>query len=428
MRKKFSIPILSTLIAGLILSPAEIASAAISDRGSIWWSVPELLEYYQEVEAERIATCGEDFDCNMNFEFDYYEKSEKYRALHNILEGQIWVTAINPTDETIRVVFYDEDMMLKRMGIEEHLELEHLYFGWFEEWNGQIYSYDHDSFTNGTTPGSHPLYDSTVEDLSLITPWEEVELSVAGGNLIDNPTGKIDYAAFAKDNKFNAQGHFDYSSCLSAPDYQEGAECTMYVSGDQGFSYFPPRESIVIVDEPVDVEPEPAAEPEPVTEPEPTTEPEPVTEPEPATEPEPGIEPEAPTDADQPAPADDPADIDSSTPAGNDDATTDASTDNITANTPESTAGPSSPAALAPETGTLTTEGESAIEFPWWLGTIVALNVVTLTWLFLPIRIKTPKNTVKSHRTNKLTSGTARKSYFSSKKCRKTLDKIPHLR
>ncbi|MBQ3436459.1 hypothetical protein IJG26_00660, partial [Candidatus Saccharibacteria bacterium] len=209
------IPILlSILITSLLLSPVKSSFAMMEDRDTTWWTVEELLKFYPEVEAEKQAECGDNQDCLMEWSFSMYERGPKYAALENLLQGQIWITSINPAAETVKVLFFDEDMMLKRMGIEEKLELEHLYIGWFDEWNGQIYNYDHDRFTNGSMPDSHPLYDSLVEDISAIIPWEEVELSVAGGNLIDNPTGKLDYAVFAKYNMFNAQGHFDYSSCL----------------------------------------------------------------------------------------------------------------------------------------------------------------------------------------------------------------------
>ena len=217
----------------------------IEDKGTTWWSVQELLKFYPEVEAEKDAECGDNQDCRMEFGWSMIERGPKYSALNNLLEGQFWVTSVNPSAETVKVLFFDDDMMLKRMGIEEKLEIEHLYLGWFDEWTGQIYNYNHDGFTNGSVTGSHPLYDSTVEDINAIVPWEEVELSVAGGNLIENTTGKLDYALYAKYNMFNAQGHFDYSSCLRAPDYQDGMECQMMVSGDQWVSYFPPRESII---------------------------------------------------------------------------------------------------------------------------------------------------------------------------------------
>ena len=217
----------------------------IEDKGTTWWSVQELLKFYPEVEAEKDAECGDNQDCRMEFGWSMIERGPKYSALSNLLEGQFWVTSINPSAETVKVLFFNNDMMLRRMGIEEKLEIEHLYLGWFDEWKGQIYNYNHDGFTNGSVSGSHPLYDSTVEDIDAIIPWEEVELSVAGGNLIENTTGKLDYAIYAKYNMFNAQGHFDYSSCLRAPDYQDGMECQMMVSGDQWVSYFPPRESII---------------------------------------------------------------------------------------------------------------------------------------------------------------------------------------
>ncbi len=433
--RKTTIPILSTLIAGLIFSPIANVSAAIENRGATWWSVQELLDYHTEVEEERIATCGDDFDCNMDFEMVHYENSEKYRALHNILEGQIWVTSINPAEETIKVLFYDEDMMLKHMGIHENLELEHLYFGWFEEWNGQIYNYNHDSFTDGTTPGSHPLYDSTVEDLSVITPWEEVELSVAGGNLIDNPTGKIDYAAFAKDNKFNAQGYFDYSACLQAADYTYGAECQLMSSSDQGYSYFPPREQLTIeempimlnddetTDGPVGVDDEPNLEPTDESPSEPTEDPEPASElnlepidtleeitNEPYLETAEGSTNESGVTDFTSEPISEPQVIVSDSTINNEPVTT----------------------IQAPETGTITNGESNATEFPWWLGAIIAINGLTLIWLFLPVRTKAPKTSTRKATNTKRNRGmapqTTTKSLFSPKKSIKTLDKNYHLR
>lgn len=422
--QKITIPILSTLIAGLVFSPISNASAAIVDKDTIWWSVSELLDYYKEVETERVAICGEDFDCNMDFEMNHYENSEKYRALHNILEGQIWVTSINPTDETIKVLFYDEDMMLKHMGIHENLELEHFYFGWFDEWDGQIYNYDHDRFTDGSMPDSHPLYDSTIEDLSIITPWEEIELSVAGGNLINNPTGKIDYAAFAKDNKFNAQGHFDYNSCLRADDYTYGAECQLMSSGDQGYAYFPPRGPIAVEDIPIQIPDDDCSGDSTVAVFVPTTEP--VIE-DTESDDESGAThiPSAQlTGKILPPGEEEPIDDSTSDMANAQETEDDGIRDDLVTD--------SIVFVQTPETGAPTSGEPGIIEFPWWLGTIIALNGLTLAWLFLPTRTKSPKasaNQSKNKKQNQgITPSAFLKSHFSTKKCQKTLDKNYQLR
>lgn len=236
--------LLLTLI--LLIGPVQPTFATIEERGTTWWTVDELLEFNQEVEAEKDAECGDNKGCRMEFDFNMIEKGPKYNALNNLLEAQIWVTSVNPATETIKVLFFDDEMMLKHMGIEEKIHPEHLYIGWIENWTGQIYSYNHEQFTDGSMPGNHVMYDGSLltNGPDWIPAWEEYEISVAGSNLTENTHGKIDFAIYAEDNMFNAQGYFDYSDCLNSPDYQEGMECKMYVSGDQWVSFFPPREQI----------------------------------------------------------------------------------------------------------------------------------------------------------------------------------------
>lgn len=220
--------------------------AAMRENDTTWWSVEEMIDFYYEVEAEKEAVCGDDQNCKMEFGFSLFDRGEKYQALQNFTETQIWLTSVNPGQETIKVFYFDDDTMLKHMGIEEKISLEHLYFGWVEDWHGQIFNYDHDYFNNGGLPGNHPMYDGSIEKngKGWLPAMREIELSVSGSELINN-SGRIDYAAYAEYNKFNAQGSFDYSNCLRSPDYELGTECKMYISADQWVSYFPPREDII---------------------------------------------------------------------------------------------------------------------------------------------------------------------------------------
>ena len=248
MKRKSFQSILTILLSagalGGIPCTAPLTYAAIEDRGTTWWSVEELLEFNQEVEAEKQAECGDDERCKMEFGFNMIEKGPKYSALNNLLEGQIWITSINPTTETIKVLFFDDDMMLRRMGIEEKMNLESLFIGWSENPHLQLYNYDESHLLN-ESEGHHVIYYETSDTngYNWIPAWEEVELSAAGSQLINNKSGRINYSAFA--DIFNAQGSFDYSNCLNASDYEEGMECQMMISDDQWVSYFPPREQMI---------------------------------------------------------------------------------------------------------------------------------------------------------------------------------------
>ena len=254
--KKIPILFLSILISGLLLAPIKPTSAIMEARGTTWWTVEELLDFYQEVEQEKEEECGDNQDCKMEFNFSMYEKGPKYSALDSFMQGQFWITSVNPAEETIKVLFFDEDIMLKQMGIEEKLELEHLYIAWFENWKAQVYNGDYEHFYDDYMEGLHKMYAgiSSIDGPNWIPAWQEVELSVAGSHIVENTQGIITFSVFAEHNMFNAQGSTNYLSCLREPDYSYGTECKMYVSGDQGMSFFPPREQIEEQNEETNVE------------------------------------------------------------------------------------------------------------------------------------------------------------------------------
>lgn len=237
--KKLPIILLSTLITGLTLGPAHLAHASIEENSTTWWSVEELLNYYPEVEAEKDAECGDNQDCRMEFNFNMIEKGEKYRALSNLTDMQFWVTGVNPKEQTISVLFFDDEMMLRRMGIEEKITLEKLVMGWFNEWNDQIFHHSYEELVEGEVSDFHLLYVSTPESLNDVMPWKEVKLGFSDPYFADNASGKIAYQIFAQ--PFNAVGSFDYSSCKKSPDYKPDKECKMYVSADQWVTYLPSR-------------------------------------------------------------------------------------------------------------------------------------------------------------------------------------------
>ena len=366
----------------------------LEENGTTWWSVEELLNFNQEVEVEKDVECGDNQDCRMEFGWSMIERGPKYSALNNLLEGQFWVTSVNPAAETIKVLFFDDDMMLRHMGIEEKLEIEHLYLGWFDEWRGQIYNYDHDGFTNGTTPGSHPLYDSTTEGIDAIVPWQESELSVTGGGLIYNTTGKLDYALYAKYNMFNAQGYFDYSSCLSAPDYQDGMECQMMVSGDQWVSYFPPRESIIeqtTTNEPSNNETGNDASGTQPSDPEVQL-----------SNPEmPPVEPETPPSEQETTPAESIVSPSESEPLPTESEPSITESENLPLDTAPMSiqviiTEAESTLLKAPETGKSMKTSNHSIEMPWWFIVLNIFGALFIIWWFIPIRRKNHPKSQKS--------------------------------
>ena len=87
--KKTSILLLSILVASLAVMPSQSTFAAIEEKGTTWWSVAEMLEFYQEVEAEKTTECGGDHSCEMEFDLNMRERGPKYSALANFVRQLI---------------------------------------------------------------------------------------------------------------------------------------------------------------------------------------------------------------------------------------------------------------------------------------------------------------------------------------------------
>lgn len=373
--KKLPTILLSTLTLGLAnlgLTTHPASALYIDDDGATWYKVSEMLEYKNEFDQLAEDQCGDNTTCLQDLYFAKMESEDpKFWALEQLVQQQITVTSVNPGEGTLKVLFFDEDTMMKRMGIHEHLTLGEFYMGWFEYDVNRIYNYGSyvDKLSSDTFPGAHLIYFQSDNSEGNIPANQEFELSVPEANLSLNTSGEIGYGAFA-DPYFNAAGRFIYTSCLSEPDYFEGAECRMMISPEKGIAYFPPRETIFTLpsqeddnsnasdsgnsdlggDNPDNLATDSSDKPAQST-------PEPGATTAVAVANEPDITSEAVT-------------IASSAPLA-------FTASSISTTTPKT-----------PNTGaesTLYDQG-SASNFPWWLGAIFASGIVTLAWLFIPSR------------------------------------------
>ncbi len=251
--KKISITFLLALtiisVANLA-SPPEASAKRIDEDGATWWSVPELLEYKKQADQEMDRQCGDDESCRQELYFSKIESEDKeFRALEMLTEQQFVLTGVNFGKNAIKILFFDEDMMLSRMGIREHLELESLYIGWFDYDPERIYNFGAtaDELLSGSAPGAHKVYTWTNNSGATrrVLNNEETELVIKTANLTSNTSNEFDYSIFA--GQFNAQGRLQYGSCFNDPDYKDGEECHLMISPEKGTAFFASQEKIVAI-------------------------------------------------------------------------------------------------------------------------------------------------------------------------------------
>ena len=144
--KKIPILLLTLIFSALFstLFSANTQALYKDADGATWWSVEELLEFSKIADAEEEELCGNNYGCREELFFSRFEnEDERYLALNMLKEGRFWITSINPTEETLKVLYFDEDEMLKRWGIEEKEALDFIFLAWFDSINGQIGNYNH---------------------------------------------------------------------------------------------------------------------------------------------------------------------------------------------------------------------------------------------------------------------------------------------
>lgn len=358
-----------TLGAGQIpLLTSNTHALYIDNKNNTWYTVAELLAYQKEVSREENELCSTDQSCHDEWFFNRLENDPKFQALSILEQQQFAVTAVNPGQETFKVLAFSENMMLKRWGISERVSLNKFYLAWFEteaagEMVGNFSAYEEELY-NDILPETHTLYahrpDLNRAEFPGVTDVE-VEFAVRpGSNMGMDQRGLLGYLVDGEG--YNAVGGVYYRPCVEADDYIEGMECRMMISAEGGVTFMPPRETLM-----------------------------------------------SQTNENE---GDDEGSNDSDD-NGNNGGENNGNNEEINIlglessgddnNEPENEdqieqANVAIKLPTTPNTGTHTNqEKEQNIEFPWWLGAILGINVLTLIWFFLPIGLeKTKKSPKKS--------------------------------
>ncbi len=354
---------LTTWLGSNLIAESHV-SAAYRTPEATWWTVSELLEFNNQVKREEDQICGDDTNCRQELYFSHLESEDtRYQALEMMTQSRFVVTSINPGQEKVKVIYFDEDPMLKRFGIEEHDPLQHIFLAWFNQDNSAITNYSYQYPVENQFPADiHLLYANNANSYSDsgFPANQEFELPINQTNLSENHLGSIKVAVFA--NQFNSMGQANYLSCLREDDYEVDVGCQIMYSAEQGSRYFPPRETLEQndnINNPVSSEGQNMA----LNDENINTEANPYAA---STNTEPNDSPERQEVTESPRSNSEALQVNDSI-------------------TPVETMTTSLESSIkAPDTGSYTSLCKKIIEFPWWLAILLVIGDITLMWLFLP--------------------------------------------
>ena len=232
--------IISILILIAFLSTASLQNPTFATSTSREiWTIPELIEMKTESDREMDELCHEDQSCEEGLHSSRLENRGRNLAIENFSNMTLIITSINPSNSIVRVLFHDEDQMLRQFfGTRQHAILDELYIAWFSS-RPEIYNRDYALYGNYPDGMYYPLFagSSATNGSDWITPNIEVELNIEDASVLYNSPYLIYFTMEA--DITNVSGIHDYGDCMNSPLYEEGMECRMVFDDAGGFFFLP---------------------------------------------------------------------------------------------------------------------------------------------------------------------------------------------
>lgn len=242
----FKKTLISTLImlAGSLVATSLAAPPASAEElnidGTKYWTLDIVAEKAQKY-TEDLKMCEKNRECEEYLETAYILAENEYSAGQAFSDNYFLITAINPAESTIRVVFHDEaNRRMMMPGDGEKDVMQNLFLYW---WDGDqsrwIYAFDgpeyeinrQDIFVHLAAPGEEWL-----------EPNKEVELKVPDFDFSILKTSRIFF--YARSKKGNASGDRDVTACMNAIENLDGYECQAVFDWLGNISYQPLKAKI----------------------------------------------------------------------------------------------------------------------------------------------------------------------------------------
>lgn len=229
-----------------------IKAFATENNGMRYWTVEDLIKMNAEKEAEKDNLCHGDLTC----ENEFYENLRSLDSTeNNVLEMfnsyRFIISRINPSEESVHILFHDTDEMERKFGNTTRDVLSELHlvwldpslpdprtdFSWVENGHPAFVDQIHENNLDNTT---HLLLTKSIskDGQDWIAPNKEVKFFTNSSELSSDSTGIIHYAGLI--GTWQPYGAFEYGECLNSPDYHKGMECryVFYENYERGYLPF----------------------------------------------------------------------------------------------------------------------------------------------------------------------------------------------
>ena len=343
--KKLPIILLSILIAAFINNSGAQQKAFADESAKTYWTIPELLEFKKTADLAMETECADNYRCKEEFYYNHADEDARYIALEMFTWHKFMLTAINPAAETFRVFYINEDRNMAQLS--SHYQapgLAEFFLAWVSEslpgnpasdfrWLAYNEHYPTHLASNGDIiSATHIMVDENEETQGDNWFTPNTEIEYsAAGHDIIENTRHILYFSIKETNNGRSMGSLDYRSCFEPDRGYQDGMECRIVFHSDGSTSYYPFSTKPVNN---DIQEETS--------------------------------------------------VDTSENEGDNPTTTVTTTTNTNF-------------VKTPNTGefTLPAEEKKTVEFPWWLGAIIGLNVLVLIWLFLPIGVEKPKKSKK---------------------------------
>lgn len=224
---------IAIIMVVLGIFPVDQVSAMAPDYGD-YWTLEEIMGLREEVKQEILDYCyfSEEPDCMERYYIEEIsQRGSNYQAVDNMNVFRYLITAVNPTQNTVRVVFFEDNMEMAYItGELSDDNINELIMVWFDL--GFLGYNFYNEYHAGALPSQTHLLFARDNLAESFPSGEEVTFELDGD--VSEDYRNVIYYFFVTVSGNRYMDPIDYTSCVENPFYREGMECRLFFSKEEG--------------------------------------------------------------------------------------------------------------------------------------------------------------------------------------------------